>query len=55
MRRSVVEYKHEIWHHLVPGDRIEVLVMSQVGNVDYEAVMRVFKKWEPSPETLEFL
>ncbi|KAF8592961.1 hypothetical protein BDV93DRAFT_567094 [Ceratobasidium sp. AG-I] len=57
IRHSVIGCDHEIWQHVVPGDCIEVSVMTQPIDTpnDYcEAVIRVYKAWEPSLEMLKF-
>ncbi|KAF8592868.1 hypothetical protein BDV93DRAFT_567254 [Ceratobasidium sp. AG-I] len=57
-RQNVIRYDHGIWKHTKQGDSIEVLMAGEPHRFpsgDCEAVMRVFKKWEPSPDMLRLL
>ncbi|KAF8601900.1 hypothetical protein BDV93DRAFT_607854 [Ceratobasidium sp. AG-I] len=57
MCRSIIGPKHKIWQYMRPGDFIEISVMTKalLSPKDYcEAVIRVYKKWEPSSEMLQF-
>ncbi|KAF8601909.1 hypothetical protein BDV93DRAFT_558081 [Ceratobasidium sp. AG-I] len=58
MRRVIIGHDHEIWRHAIPGDRIEVSVLTRIilrPNDNCEAVIRVFTTWEPSVEMLKLL
>ncbi|KAF8601903.1 hypothetical protein BDV93DRAFT_545625 [Ceratobasidium sp. AG-I] len=57
-RSGTVNLDHEIWDHIVPGDRIEVSVVAHsiiVVNCGCEGESRVFKIWEPSYEMLRLV
>lgn len=56
--RCIIGYDHDIWEHVVPGDCIEVAVMSSnlmSPTDDCEAAILVHRVWEPSAAMLELL
>lgn len=58
LRRTVIDHHHGIWEHLELGTRIEVSAKTKTliaPNRDCEAVIRVYKTWEPSAEMLKLL
>lgn len=58
MRHGVIGCDHELWQHIMPGDCVEISVKTRVmtsPKEDCEAVIRLYKTWQPSLEMLEFL
>ncbi|EUC54243.1 hypothetical protein RSOL_034090 [Rhizoctonia solani AG-3 Rhs1AP] len=53
--RRVIDRHDDVWRYLLPGDQLEVAVQTYAGEsqVDkFDAVVRVFKRWEPALRTL---
>ncbi|KAH7320474.1 hypothetical protein B0J17DRAFT_723891 [Rhizoctonia solani] len=53
--RRVIDRRDDVWCYLLPGDQLEVAVQAYAGEcqVDkFDAVVRVFERWEPELQTL---
>ncbi|KAF8601904.1 hypothetical protein BDV93DRAFT_584687 [Ceratobasidium sp. AG-I] len=58
MRRGAIGYDHVIFQYILPGDYLEVMVMTRpvdAPNNYCNAVIRVFETWKPSLEMLKFM
>ncbi|CAE6486892.1 unnamed protein product [Rhizoctonia solani] len=53
--RRVIDRHDDVWGYLSPGDRLEVVVQTYAGEAQvdkFDAVVRVFERWEPELGTL---